>query len=250
MIRNIWNALFGENGELARIREVLISVIVATAVSFLIILMFRPSIGVCIWLTLIPWVFSAYRLFSIERLIRVHIAGEILETAEALINPKSAKIETGVFENEFSWTYLKIISGIFFVQTTLFLMSYLYVNYTTGGITPVILIAMMSTMLVTISRKFSVKVFVAAAVVTMFLCSVGLFFYLFPQVGFYTGKITENIHVVPASTAQRINKIESVRAKQIEDADNEYLEKVLAWQEANPGKEPPQWYKDALAKMR
>ncbi len=260
MIRNIWNALFGEGGELDRFRAVLVSVAVATAVGLLLILMIRPSIGVCIWITLLSWMFSAYRLFSINRLVGVHLTGEGLEAAEALATVLLKKVEgsapdvpaekTGIFDNPLIRTYLRIITVIFFIQTALFLMSYLYVNYTTGGITEVILIIMLSTVLIIAKPKTFTKGFAIVAVVMVLVYSVGLVPHLFPQIGFHTRGITEKIHIVPASTAQIAEEIKDLQAKQLEEIDNKYLNQVLEWQKANPGKEPPQWFKDALAKKR
>lgn len=260
MFGTIWNALFTEHGELARLREVLISVVVATIVGILPILMFRPSIGVCLWITLIPWMFSAYRLFSINRLVGVHLTGEGLEAAEALAEVLLKKVDssvpdvlaekTGIFDNPLIRIYLRIISGIFFFQTSLFLMLPLYVNYTVGGFTAMILVTMMSAMMIIISAKFSQKALVVASVAMMLVYSAGLILYLFPQIGFHTRGLTERIHVVPASTAQIAEEIKDLQAKQLEEIDNKYLNQVLEWQKANPGKEPPQWFKDALAKKR
>lgn len=251
MFANIWSALFDEDGELARFKERLISVIVATVVGSLLILLFRPSIGTCLWITVLPWFFSFYRLFSIKPLVGLHLVGEVVEVGEALVaNPTHPETGTSLFDNEISRTYVKIISGIFFFQTSLFLMLPLYVNYTVGGFTAMILVTMMSAMMIIISAKFSQKALVVASVAMMLVYSAGLILYLFPQIGFHTRGLTERIHVVPASTAQIAEEIKDLQAKQLEEIDNKYLNQVLEWQKANPGKEPPQWFKDALAKKR
>ena len=165
---------------------------------------------------------------------------------------KSTRPETttSAFDNEFIQAYFSIISGILFVQTALFLMLPLYVNYTAGGFITGIIIAMMAVIIAISNISFFTGMFRAAVAITVIAYIVGLTFILFPQVGFYTGGITENIHVVPASTAQLINEYNDVKAKQIENIDNDCLKKGIAWQKTHPGEKPPQWFTEALAKKR
>lgn len=252
----MWNAV---SGELVRIRWALMAVLGATILGAVLILVFSPSVGVSVWITLIPWLFTAYRLYSVQRLINVHITGEGSELLMALSNelkklrgrPVENQEETGVFDNEFIRAYFSVISNIFLVQTALFLVLPLYVNYTVGGITTAIIIAMLMvviaidnfTSLKKMSR-FTVKIAVIAY-------AVGLVFVLFPHVGFYfDGLIGSKINVISASTAKKVNDLAVIQKKQQEQIDNEFVDGIIAWQKANPGAKLPKEYEEALNRGR
>jgi uncharacterized membrane protein YgaE (UPF0421/DUF939 family) len=181
----------------------------------------------------------------------VDLFGAILKGTDAFtVKPTYRKIAASLFDNEFIRVYLSIISGMLLAQISIFLMLLLYVKFTAGECAPLILIALLSLMILIISAKFFRRMFKFAVGVTIAVCVIGLVFHLVPQIPFYAGGITTNVKIIPASTARIANEIKSVQANQQEAIDNEYLNKVLDWQKANPGKEPPQWFKDVLAKKR
>lgn len=244
----LWDAA---NGEIERMRNALTYICIATGVSGLLILIFRPTMGKCFWIIVVSWIFSLYHLFSIRRFIRLHITGETLEFLGALMaNPIHPTTGTTMFDNPFIRVYWNVITGICLFQSSLLLALPLYVNYTSGGLTEMIPITMLSVTLLILSPKIFKGVFAGTTGTMMLTYFVILIFVLFPQAGFYTGKITGGVHVVPASTAKLINEYNNVKAKQIEDVDNDCLKKGIAWQNANPGKKPPQWFTEALAKNR
>lgn len=197
--------------ELQRLRFLLISVSGATLIGAILILALHPSVGVCIWITLIPWLFTAYRLFSIERLIQVQLTDVTLGFAKSLGEILTKKEEKSSFsENDLTKIYLLIISGIFFFQTALFLMLPLYVNFTEGGVTPVILILMIAVVIGIASAKFLAGIFRLLVKVTVVLYVVGLAFVLFPQIGFYANKFVGDTHLVDPRVASVENKIRAV----------------------------------------
>lgn len=252
----MWNAV---SGELVRIRWALVTVLGATLMGAFLILALKLSIRVSVWVTLIPWLFTAYRLYSVQRLINVHVTGEGSEFLTALSNelkklrgrPAKDQEATGVFDNEFIRAYFSVISNIFLVQTALFLVLPLYVNYTFGGMTTAIIILMLMVVIAIDNfasfRKMSrstVKIAVIAYVV-------GLVFVLFPHVGFYVdGLIGNKVNVVAASTAKRANDLAALQKKQQEQIDNEFVDGIIAWQKENPGVKLPKEYEDALNKAR
>ena len=252
----MWNAV---SGELVRIRWTLMTVLGATILGSALILLISPSIKVSICITLIPWLFTLYRLCSVRRMLNMHLTGESFEFLTALSNelkklrgrPVENQEETGVFDNEFIRAYLTVISKIFLAQTALFLILPLYVNYTFGGMTAAIVILMLM-VVVAIDNftsfkkmsRFTVKVAVVAY-------AVGLVFVLFPHVGFYLdGLIGNKVNVISASTAKRVNDLTAIQKKQQEQIDNEFVDGVIAWQKANPGVKLPKEYEDALNKAR
>lgn len=273
-IINFFSDLFDNTvDELAKLRECLINILIATIVGVIAILAFEPSMEKCVWITLIPWVVSAYYLFSIQRFIRMHITGEMLEllhvsvtnlakaaavitatgtttTASATPAPAAAPATTGILDNPFIKIYLNVISKIFLAQTALFLILPLYVNYTFGGKTTAIIILMLMVIIAidnftsfTKLSRFTVKIAVIAY-------AVGLIFVLFPHVGFYLTGITGSAKVVSASTAKRVNDLNALQREQQEKIDNDFVDGVIAWQKANPGAKLPKEYKEAFNRAR
>ncbi|NTV41241.1 MAG: hypothetical protein HGA61_03120 [Candidatus Moranbacteria bacterium] len=235
--------------ELQRLRFLLISVSGATLIGAILILAFRPSVGVCLWIVLVPWLFTAYRLFSIERLVQVHLAGEsleILSTLRALLNRQNVN----PLENELTKFYLLVISGAFFFQTALFLMLPLYVNFTEGGITAVLLIIMLAVVVGIASASFLATIFRGFVFATVALYCVGLLFVLFPQVQFYLTGITGKVEVVAPSTAKLANELSSLQSEQQEEIDNNFVKGVIAWQKAHPGERLPKEYQAAFDRAR
>jgi hypothetical protein len=196
------------------------------------------------------------RLYSVRRFIRLDTIGEGIKGAKnvgAVIaafatNSTRPRTETSMFDNEFIRAYLSIISGIFFVQTSLFLMLPLYVNYTVGGLGAMILIAMLSVILIIADAKLFKSTFCFAAGATAFIYSVGLIFCLFPQISFLTGMNTVN--VISAEEAYLANKALQLPAKQQEEKNKEYLKKMIAWKEANPDTPYPQYFLDGVERAR
>jgi len=237
--------------ELQRLRFLLISVFGATLIGAILILAFTPSVGACIWITLIPWLFTAYRLFSIERLIQVQLTDVTLGFAKSLGEILTKKEEKSSFsENDLTKIYLLIISGIFFFQTALFLMLPLYVNFTEGGVTAVLLVVMLAVVVGIASAKFLAGIFRLLVKVTVVLYVVGLAFVLFPQIGFYLSGVTGNTQVVAPSTAKLTNHLFKLQRKQREEIDNRFVEGVIAWQEKHPGQDLPPAYQAAFDRAR
>lgn len=229
----LWNAA---GDEINRLRWMLISIVAATLVGVLPILAFRPSVGECFWITLVPWVFSMYRLFSIRRFIRLHVTGEVVEVVGALFESHTPATGTGIFDNYFIRTYLSIISGILLVQTALFLIMPLYVNHTAGGFTTGIVIAMLAVAIAIISVEFFAAMFRVVVIGTLSVYFVGLIFVLVPQITLYARGAIGPSKIVPVSTAKLINKYDDLQKKQREKAENDYLEYLIRWQQDNPGK--------------
>lgn len=241
---NFFAALWGSGKkEFDKLGYCFTAVFVATIAGIVPILVFRPSMGICFWITLAPWLFTAYRLFSIHRFIGIHITGEILEFAHAPIADPKSKKPTSIFENPFIRTYLSVISGIFLVQTVAFLLLPLFVNYTVGGVTAIIVIVMLCVVAIIGSWTFFAKAFRFGAVFACVLYSAGLILYLFPQIGYYTGF---GVQLIPASSAEIVRDIESLRNQQVEDANNAKLREALKWQKSNPTKQLPEEYIDVI----
>ncbi len=203
------------------------------------------------WL-LIPWLFTAYRLFSIRRIIDFQVAGEVFESLRSPLSTLrmmwGVETETQeraeVFHSPLVIMYLNIIIGLFFFQTGLFLALPLYVNYTTGGVVPIIALAMVSVIILIASPSFFMEASKASVVLVAFAYFVGFTFYLIPQLGFYMNYVgADKIKLVPASTARIVNEIKAVEAKQQEEINNARLRQGLALRKANPGKDLPPEYK-------
>jgi hypothetical protein len=180
---SLWNTGIDE---LNSLRDCLISVLIATAIGIILMLVFRPSIKVCLWIALLPCLFTAYRLFSIRKFIIVHITGEILERLNIhVVALEQPAVPTSIFNNPFIKKYWEVVSGIFLAQILLFLLLPLYVNYTAGDITAAVAIIMLLVMIAISCFEIFLALFRGAVVLTIILYSIGLFFLLFPQVSPY-----------------------------------------------------------------
>lgn len=251
MFGKIINSLFVAGvGELRRVQFVLLSILIATAIGIVPILIYRPSVGTCIGITLVPWIFTAYRLFSIQRMLDVHLAGEAFELLTAFGSMGKNQNHNGAFDNQTIRLYLIAISGIFLVQTSLFLTLPLYVNYTDSGLATTILIVMLSVIIGISSGSFFVKMLRVAVAVTVVVYSALLVFVLFPQVGFYLSGLVGQHGLVAPSTAKLSNELVELQHKQQEKIDNDFVKGVIAWQEANPGVPLPKEYQDAFDRAR
>jgi|GEM_PF-2088856 len=257
---NLIQALYSRGfREIEKMRRCLVSVIVLTIIGVALLLFIRPAIGPSFYFTLIPWVLSAYYLFSIKRITTMHLTGESFEFLSALSaglkksregGTTETKEATGLFDNEFIRNYLSVIFGIFLVQTSLFLIIPLYVNYSMGGMTTVIIILMLLTIIAIDNftsfqkmSRFTVKMAVIAY-------TIGLVIVLVPQVGFYASYIGgDRINIVPQSTAKIANEINQLRAKQREEQNNARLREGLDWQRNNPGQELPSAYKEKVQEV-
>ncbi len=234
------------NVELDHLRLNLNYVIACSLVGFFALMILRPSMEKSFWITLGPWLVSAYFLFDIKRFIHLHVAGELLELMQvAVVKPTAQSEATSVLDNDTSRLYLRIITGIFAAETFLFLALPLYINYTAGGNTTMIVIAMVAVIVAIGSAAFFTKLFRFGVAVTVILYVLGLTFVLFPQLGFYS-KLEEKVRYMPLSSAIKVREINSLREKQREQINNELLSDALKWQEQNPGQELPFAYREVI----
>lgn len=244
--------------EMRHLRLNLMYVIFWTVVGVVLLLVCKPTMATFAWFTLVPWLASAYFLFSIQRFIRLHIAGEGIEflgaMSDAMRRLRGGNVETreqtGAFDNEFIRNYISVISNVFLVQTALFLLIPLYVNYTLGGKATAIIIVMLC-VIVAIDNFASfrkISRFATKAMVISYV--VGLTFVLFPHAGFYLGGLTNKVDVISVSAAKKVNDLDKLQKEQQEKIDNDFLDGVIAWQKAHPGSELPKEYKEALNKAR
>jgi len=238
--------------ELADLRKCLIVVWSLTIFGVVAILAIKPAIEISVWITVFPWMYSAYRLYSVRRIINVHLTGEALELARVPVaDPSEPRQETGVFDNDFIRGYLSIISNIFLVQTALFLVLPLYVNYTFGGMTAAIVILMLMVVIAIDNftsfkrlSRFTVKVAVVAY-------TVGLVFVLFPQTGFYMNELVgDRIKIIPASTAKLVNDIDDFQKQKKIEANDKFLKDVAEYQKRHPKEEMPQAIRDEIKKIK
>lgn len=256
---DIKNAKRVIEAELKLLRINLVYVVILTCGGIIPILAFRPSVSTCYYITFFPWIISGFLLFSVTHIIRMHIAGEGYEWAEALFKvfsrktqepqPASSKSEnegsTGLFDNPFIRFYLSLIAGIFFVQTSLFILLPLYVNYSVGGATTAIMITMLSVIVLIGSMTFFARLFKSVVIIAVVLYICGLTVHLFPQIGFYT-KLDKVVRLVPLSTAQKAREIDELRNKQREQINNTLLEEAKRWQQQNPARELPSEYQEVI----
>ncbi|HBI50552.1 MAG: hypothetical protein US57_C0008G0031 [Candidatus Moranbacteria bacterium GW2011_GWC2_37_73] len=163
----------------------------------------------------------------------------------------AASESTGIFDNPFIRKYLTVISNIFLVQTALFLILPLYVNYTMGGKTTAIIIVMLLTIiaidnLVSFKKlsRFTVKVAVVAY-------TVGLVFVLFPQAGFYINELVgDKIKIIPPSTAKLVNDIDEFQKNKKIEANDKFLKDVAEYQKRHPKEDMPQAIKDEILRIK
>lgn len=226
----IWNMATDEG---RRLRGCLISVAIATLGGTLLLVVFSPSVGCSFVITFPIWLWTCYRVASVNRYIRVHILGEGLDVFQ--LTPAHGH----VLDNDLARLYRRVMASILLLQTILFLGLPLYFNYTQGGrmlIVPMIMVAVAITL---ISWRFSVGAFSAFAGIVLVVFSVGMFLAMFPQVGYYVGLEKGLARLVPGSSAQKVNEIEKMRRKQIERLNNVALEEAKKWRGNNPGKPLP-----------
>lgn len=252
--------LFGRSlYELEKMRRALVVVVILTIVGVAAILFLKPTVGVCVWITLLPWIISMCKLFSIKRFIRMHVTGEVLELAHVSVKkPTEAAAappqETGILDNPFIRIYLSVISNVLLAQTALFLMLPLYINYTVGGMTTAIIIVMLL-VIVAIDNFTSFKSMSRFAVkASVVAYTVALIFMLFPQAGFYANSCKKSlpgeVSVIKPSTAKLFNELREVEEKQQLDEVNAYVQGIVEWRKAHPGEELPQEHKDALERAK
>lgn len=233
---------FLANREAERMRRCLVAVLFATIIGAIPILLFRPSVGICLWITLVPLVFSAYKLFSIRRFIFADIAGEVLEALHMRVDdPANPNPSTSIVDNKFIRIYLSVISGIFAAQVGLFLLLPLYVNYTVGGFTALILITMISAIMIIASHGFFAKTYMALVGIACVVYVIGLVLYLFPQISYYLP--LSRIDVISVSSAKIIRETDELRKQQIEALNNGRLRAIMDWQRENPTKDLPEEFK-------
>jgi hypothetical protein len=240
--------------QIESLRFVLMSVIVTSVLSVVAILKIKPSVGVSVCITFLPWIFIGFRLFSISRFVGTHVIGEGIEFFSSLTKifkgVKNDFEETGALDNEFIRIYWSVVSGIFLAQTVLFLILPLYVNYTDGGFTTGIIMAMLVAIVLISSATFFMKIFRMAVVMTVVAYSVGLIFVLFPQTNFYLTGLIGKTNVVAMSTAKKVNELDALQSVQQEKINNDFINGIIVWQKANPGVELPTEYKEALQRAR
>lgn len=250
IIRALW-AVAGN--ELDKLRWTLISIVLVTAVGIISILWFKPEVDNCILISFAIFIFSIYRLFSVRRFINLHLTGEALEILEALFSKEAgstiASIDTGAFDNPFIRGYLGIISQIILVQTSVFLMLTLYINFTYGGAICAIIIIMLAAIILIDNTQFFVKTFRFAVKITIFIYSIALVFMLFPHVGLYLGKYVKT-SMVDSSTAKKVNELHALQRKQQAEIHNKFLGGVIEWQKKHPGEELPPEYQAKLEEYR
>ncbi|EKE25486.1 MAG: hypothetical protein ACD_5C00141G0002 [uncultured bacterium] len=238
--------------EIERMRFALISVAGATLLGVAFILIMKPSIGTSVCWTLPLWLFSAYRIFSIRRLIGLEITGKLVEFMGRLLRGRLRLAISGLgyLGNELIVTYWRTISTTFLLQTALFLALPLYVNYTYGGVVVIIMIVMVS-VIVAIRNygmferylRYGINMLVVGYVI-------GIIFAMFPHAGFYIGGLTKRVSVVNASTAKKVNELNEIRSEQQEVIDNQFVDGIIAWQKKHPGQELPPEYQARLDRAR
>lgn len=237
LMRILWR-----NGvdELDKMRRCLIVVLAATGIGILTTLLFRPEMANSFWLSLLLWIYSGYRLFSISRYVKIHILGEALEGVKAV------PVKPGILDNDLAKLYLKLITSIYFVQTILFLGVPLYVNYTEGGVGLLIPILMVTVAAGILMGTFFPKVFVAGAVVILLIFSVGIVSEMFPQIAVYTGYYEKVAKIIPGSNAKLINRINELRKRQIAEINDALLQDALEWQKNHPGEDLSEGYQEVI----
>lgn len=272
-----WDAIMGFVSEA---RWALINVISATFLGVIVILLCRPSVEASFVFILFPWIFSAWRLFSLRRLLSVHLTGEAADffafeffskktvakppttgatTATATTGAGTGAqaptiTETGPLKNSTSDAYLKMVLNVFLGQTVLFICLVLYVNFTQGGIGAAVGLLMVLVIVAIWDKELFLKVFSATVKIMATVCVVWFLFALFPsafQVAeFYFTRVTGGgVHVVESSTAKLVNENAEIKRKQKEARNNKVIDSINRWQVANPGVPLPQDYQNFLDRV-
>ena len=251
----LWNATAGE---LNQLRWALISIIGATVIGAFLTIKFGLSIEKSIGCSFVFWVYSGYRLFSIQRLINYHLVGESFEflvsLGDAIRRARAGAVETreqtGLFNNEFISNYLFVITGICYFQTGFFLALALYVNYTVGGFAPILLICMLAVIAIIANPQFFLKASKTGVAIIGLVYFVGLLIYLVPQISFYANYMgAGKINLVPLSSAKIANETDKLRAQQKEAFNNAQLQAAYEWQKNHPAQELPQEYKSKVEEV-
>ena len=232
----LWS--FGKK-ETEKMKKALRVIFFATLVGVMPILAFRPSIQICVWITLTPLIVSAYKFFSIRRFIAADITGEILEALHMKVDDsEEPEKPTSIYDNKFIRLYLLVISGMFIAQVGLFLLLPLYVNYTIGGLTTLIIILMVSAVMALSGFTSFAKAYMAMVGLACSLYALGVMFVIFPQISYYIP--FSKVSLVPVSSAKLIRDTDELRKEQIRKINDAKLSEAFRWQESHPGQQLPQ----------
>ncbi len=201
------------------------NVVFATIIVAVLILIFKPSMAICAWILFPAWLLSAMMFFSPKQVFKVHVFGETLEGLTSLgqglakkINkdepdggePATKKKPTGPFSNATTDGFLSLVKNVFLFQTVLFLALPLYVNYTEGGLTLGIFVLMVVVVVALAMWRVFEFLSKIGIVLLVLLYSVGISSVLFPQIGFYSGKLFGDTHPVDRRVAKTENEIKAV----------------------------------------
>jgi hypothetical protein len=185
------------------------------------------------------WLFSAYRIFGIWRYLHVAIAGEMLDSFQA-IGPETNKT---IWDSELAATYRKYAINVWLAQTIIFLAAPLYFNLTSGGRLWLPILIMVIFAIAMISIKAGLWIFRTVAVMTISIFLLVAGYDMFPQVG-YIPLVSEGVAKLRAGklageNARELSKVNALRERQRQAMLTKATEKAAAWQISHPGKALP-----------
>lgn len=192
------------------------------------------------------WIFSAYRIFAIWRYLHVAVAGEVLDSLQA-IGPETNQT---IWDSELAANYRKYAINVWLAQTIIFLAAPLYFNLTSGGRLWLPVLIMVVFAIAMISVNAGLWIFRTAAVLTIAIFLLVAGYDMFPQVG-YIPFVSDGVAKLKAGklageNAKTLGEIDALRQFQRQNQLAQINKVAAAWQIANPGKDFPAEIKRAM----
>lgn len=196
------------------------------------------------------WIFSAYRIFAIWRYLHVAVAGEVLDSLQA-IGPETNQT---IWDSELAANYRKYAINVWLAQTIIFLAAPLYFNLTSGGRLWLPVLIMVVFAIAMISVNAGLWIFRTAAVLTIAIFLLVAGYDMFPQVGYIPfvsdGVAKLKVVKLAGENAKALGEIDALRQFQRQNQLAQINKVAVAWQVANPGKDFPTEIKRAMVAVK
>lgn len=198
---------------------------------------------------LILSILSTFALFNIRRITSITLTGEAAEIFRITPKNNNDQGSAAVVINPLSTMFWNVSLQIYFFVIIAFLLV---------PVLPLKNNPMFVVLFPTIAVAVAIAFKGTALRATNWIASVFVLclllvhsVMLFPQISVQTriGSAISSV-IIPTSTAKSVAKVDKIIAMQKEDAINTDIEKIQAWQKANPGKPLPEQYRIFLSNIK
>lgn len=185
------------------------------------------------------WFFSAYRILGIRRYLNIAVAGEIIDSLQA-IGPETNRT---IWDSQLAAYYRKAAFHICWAQAIIFLAAPLYFNLTSNGRIWLPVLILVFSAITVASVRTSLWILRTGSAMAILIILLFAIHNLFPQVSMipFVSEASAKIKAgkMIGENARALENIVALREKQRQKNLADAVVEAETWQTVNPGRDLP-----------